>query len=44
MNLLFALPMVLLSIYGLWVVVRRFSEYLVGTIAGHRERDTVSEA
>ena len=43
-NPLFALAMVLLSIYGLWVVVRRASKYLVGIIEGSRERDGVPKA
>ncbi len=40
-NLLFALTMVLLSIYGLWVVVARASEYLVRFIEGSSEADAV---
>jgi len=43
-NPLFALAMVLLSIYVLWIVVRRASKYLVGVIEGSGERDGVPNA
>jgi len=39
LNPLFALTMVLLSIYGLWIVVRKASEYLARTIEGSDEAD-----
>ena len=40
-NPLFAVTMVLLSIYGLWVIVRKASEYLVRIIEGNGEADAV---
>ncbi len=43
-NPLFALAMVLLSIYGLWVAVRKASKYLVRVIEGSGERDAVPKA
>jgi len=41
MNQLFAVTMVLLSIYGLWVVVRKASEYLIRTIERNEQADAV---
>ena len=44
MNPLFALAIVLLSIYGLWAVVRRASDYLVSIMGGSAERDALPKA
>ena len=40
-NPLFALTMVLLSIFGLWVIVRKSSHYLVRVIEGNAEPEAV---